>query len=43
MPIGLGIVLAFLISLFWLVKPANWRELIIFALGLHVADRDLRS
>jgi hypothetical protein len=32
MPIGIGIILAFLLSLFWLVKPANWRELIIFAL-----------
>src|ERR1700739_4456307 len=28
MPIGLGLVLAFLTSLFWLVKPVNWRELI---------------
>jgi hypothetical protein len=26
-------VLAFLISPFWLVKPVNWRELIIFALA----------
>jgi hypothetical protein len=33
MPSGLGFVLAFLISLFWLVKPENWRELIIFALA----------
>jgi hypothetical protein len=33
MPIGFAFVLAFLISLFWLVKPVNWRELIIFALA----------
>jgi hypothetical protein len=33
MPIGISIVLAFLLSLFWLAKPANWRELIIFALA----------
>jgi hypothetical protein len=33
MPIGIGIILAFLLSLFWLVKPANWRELIVFALA----------
>ena len=33
MPIGLVLVLAFLISLFWLVKPENWRELIVFALA----------
>ena len=33
MPIGLVLVLAFLISLFWVVKPENWRELIIFALA----------
>ena len=33
MPIGTGIVVAFWLSLFWLVKPANWRELIVFALA----------
>ena len=33
MPIGLGIVLAYLLSLFWLIKPANWRELIVLALA----------
>jgi hypothetical protein len=33
MPIGIGIVVAFWLSLFWLVKPANWRELIVFALA----------
>ena len=33
MPIGLGLVLAFLLSLFWLVKPINWRELIVFAVA----------
>jgi hypothetical protein len=33
MPIGLGIVFAFFISLFWVVKPVNWRELPIFALA----------
>ncbi len=33
MPVGVGIALAFLISLYWLVRPANWRELIIFALA----------
>ena len=33
MPIGLFLVLAFLISLFWVVRPLNWRELIIFALA----------
>jgi hypothetical protein len=33
MPIGIGIIIAFLLSLFWLVKPANWRELIVFALA----------
>jgi hypothetical protein len=33
MPIGLVLVLAFLLSLFWLVKPTNWRELIVFALA----------
>lgn len=30
MPIGISIVVAFMLSLFWLVKPANWRELIVF-------------
>jgi hypothetical protein len=33
MPIGLVFVFAYLISLFWLVKPVNWRELLIFALA----------
>jgi hypothetical protein len=33
MPSGVVLVLAYLISLFWLVKPVNWRELIIFALA----------
>src|SRR3984893_5896600 len=33
MPIGIGIILAFLLSLFWIVKPANWRELIVFTLA----------
>jgi hypothetical protein len=33
MPIGVGIILAFLFSLFWLLKPANWRELVVFALA----------
>ncbi len=32
MPIGVGIILAFLLSLFWLLRPTNWREVIIFAL-----------
>jgi hypothetical protein len=32
MPIGVVMILAFLLSLFWLVRPANWRELIVFAL-----------
>ena len=33
MPIGIGIILAFLLSLFWIVKPTNWRELIVFTLA----------
>jgi hypothetical protein len=33
MPIGTGIMVAFWLSLFWVVKPANWRELIVFALA----------
>jgi len=33
MPIGIGIIIAFLLSLFWLLKPANWRELIVFTLA----------
>jgi len=33
MPIGIGIILAFLLSLFWIVKPVNWRELIVFTLA----------
>jgi hypothetical protein len=33
MPIGLVLVLTFLLSLFWVVEPVNWRELIIFALA----------
>ena len=33
MPIGTGIIVAFWMSLFWIVKPANWRELIVFALA----------
>jgi len=32
MLIGLALVLGFLLSLFWVVKPVTWRELIIFAL-----------
>ena len=32
-PSGVVLVLAYLISLFWLVKPVNWQELIIFALA----------
>jgi hypothetical protein len=32
MPIGLGLVVGFLVSLFWVVRPVNWRELIVFAL-----------
>jgi hypothetical protein len=32
-PIGLVLVLGFLLSLFLVVKPASWRELIIFALA----------
>jgi hypothetical protein len=32
MRIGIALDLAFLMSLFWLVKPVNWRELIVFAL-----------
>ena len=32
MPIGFGFILSFLLSLFWLVKPANWQELLVFAL-----------
>jgi hypothetical protein len=31
-PIGFGIALTFLLSLFWLVKPSSWRELIVFTL-----------
>jgi hypothetical protein len=31
MPMGLGVVVAFLISLFWVVKPVSWKELPIFA------------
>jgi hypothetical protein len=33
MPIGLVLVLTFLLSLFWVIKPGNWRELIIFVLA----------
>ena len=33
MPIGTGIIVAFWMSLFWVVRPANWRELIVFALA----------
>ncbi len=33
MPVGVGIVLAYLLSLFWLVKPTNWRELVVLALA----------
>src|ERR1700730_2504029 len=33
MPIGIGIILGFLLSLFWIVKPANRRELIVFTLA----------
>jgi hypothetical protein len=33
MPVGIGIILAYLLSLFWLVKPTNWRELIVLALA----------
>jgi hypothetical protein len=33
MPTGIGIVLTFLLSLFWVVKPANWREVIVFVLA----------
>jgi hypothetical protein len=33
MPVGLMIILAYLISLFWIIKPVNWRELIIFGLA----------
>jgi hypothetical protein len=32
-PIGLVFILIFLSSLFWLIKAANWREMIIFALA----------
>ncbi len=32
-PIGIAIVLAFLASLFWVVRPTNWRELIALALA----------
>jgi hypothetical protein len=31
-PMGIGIVLTFLLSLFWLVKPSSWREVIVFTL-----------
>jgi hypothetical protein len=31
-PIGIGMILAFYLSLWWLVKPVNWQELIIFSL-----------
>lgn len=33
MPIGISIVLAFMSSLFWFIKPANWPELIVFVLA----------
>jgi hypothetical protein len=33
MPIGLVLVFGYLISVFWLVKPVNRRELIVFALA----------
>lgn len=33
MPVGIGIAIAFLLSLFWVIKPANWREVLIFALA----------
>lgn len=32
MPIGIGLILAFLLSLFWVVKPTSLRELILFTL-----------
>ena len=35
MPIGLAVILGFLLSLFWVVKPFNWREVIILSLPAH--------
>ena len=32
-PIGIGMVLGFVLSLFWLVRPANWGEAIVFVMA----------
>jgi hypothetical protein len=32
-PIGIGMVLGFVFSLFWLVRPANWGEAIVFVMA----------
>jgi hypothetical protein len=32
-PIGIVLILGFLLSLFWIIKPVNWQELIIFVLA----------